>query len=85
MVSKKEFLNRIKDTDADWFDIVGNYVNLNTKIKVKCKNPECGFEKEALPKELQNSKGCPRCGKGRYWRKTSEDFLIVWKKEEIQM
>ena len=44
-------------------EVIGEYINSKTKIKVKCTKPECGYEWEGSPSSLLNGTGCPICHK----------------------
>lgn len=44
-------------------EVVGEYINLNTKIKHKCK--VCGNEWDAYPSNILNGHGCPKCGNNK--------------------
>ena len=53
------FYNRIKEKFPD-IEILGEYVNCNTKIKVRHKI--CGYIWDAPPTSLHMGHGCPKCG-----------------------
>ena len=69
----KDFLKEYRP----WIELIGEYQNLHTKVKVKCN--KCGTIFEALPSNLynkpknKNRQGCSNClhTKGR----TNEEFL----------
>ena len=44
-------------------EVIGEYINNKTKIKVKCTKPECGYEWEGSPSSFLNGTGCPICHK----------------------
>lgn len=70
-LTHEEFMERfyIKNKNAENIEILGEYVNNKTKIKVKCRID--GYEWEAIPRNLLKGIGCPKC----YGRnKTTEDF-----------
>lgn len=50
-------LNRINDR----FQVIGEYINARTKIKVICR--DCGFERNATPDSLLRGLRCPQCDK----------------------
>ena len=70
-LTHEEFMERfyIKNENAENIEILGEYVNNKTKIKVRCRID--GYEWEVKPSHLLNGTGCPKC----YGRnKTTEDF-----------
>lgn len=56
--TKEKFISLIKDKVPN-VDIIGDYLNRDTKILVRCKKD--GYEWLANPKNLQNGEGCPLC------------------------
>lgn len=53
----------------DKVDVIGEYNNKITKVKVRCK--KCNYEWYVLPNSILNNGGCPKCvGKN----KTTEEF-----------
>ena len=54
----KEFIKEIKKINDD-IEILGEYVNSQTKIKVRCKKD--GHEWKATPNNLLSGYGCPKC------------------------
>lgn len=54
-----EFKNKIYDLVKDRYLLIGEYVNANTKIKLR-HNP-CGTEYEVLPFNFLNGTRCPKC------------------------
>ena len=42
-------------------EIIGDYKNNSTKVKVRCKR--CFYEWEVRPYSLLAGRGCPRCGR----------------------
>lgn len=57
-------------------EILSVYINAKTKVKCKCKID--GYEWEAVPNNLLNNKGCPKCSKLKksiHKRKDSKYFI----------
>ena len=77
-LTHEEFMERfyIKNKNADNIEILGEYVNAQTKIKCKCKID--GYEWEARPSNLLEGYGCPKCA-GNI-NKTTEEFKQEMKK-----
>ena len=73
-LTHKEFINRIKNINND-IEILEEYVNAITKIKVRCKID--GHEWEVRPNDLLRGIGCPKCSGNA--NKTTEEF-----KQEIK-
>ena len=48
--SHDDFLNDVKDVLNPNVEIVGKYVNMNTKIKCRCK--DCGYVWDVMPYSL---------------------------------
>ena len=69
-LTHEEFINRIKNINND-IEILGEYVNSQTKIKCKCKID--GHKWEIRPNDLLNNHGCPKCA-GNI-KKTTEEFI----------
>lgn len=62
-------------------EIVGNYKNNSTKVKVRCKL--CSCEWDVLPYGLLAGNGCPKCGRQSQAdkrRKSNEQFLSELKR-----
>ena len=58
-------------------EVIGEYVNSHTKIKVKCTNPKCNCEFEITPNSIISKKaGCPICS-GRKVVKGINDLLTI--------
>jgi predicted nucleic acid-binding Zn-ribbon protein len=55
-----EFIKELAKVN-DRFQVIGEYVNAKTKIKVVCK--DCGFERTAVPYSLLKGLRCPNCDK----------------------
>lgn len=68
-LTHEEFVDRIRDINSD-IKIIGEYINVHTKIKCRCKIDR--YEWETRPDNLLNGKGCPKCA-GMY--KTTEEFI----------
>ena len=66
----EEFRNELKEVNSD-IEVLGEYVNAKTKIKCKCK--KCEHEWKAIPNNLLNSQGCPKCG--GTMKLTHEEFV----------
>ena len=65
-MSQEEFADRLKEYSKDKVDLVSDYVNKRTHVRIKCK--KCGYEWEISPSSLCPSscketsfKGCPEC------------------------
>ena len=54
----EEFINELKEINND-IEILGEYIDTNTKIKCKCKIDNHIWY--ALPNNLLNGTGCPKC------------------------
>ena len=68
-LTHKEFINRIKDINND-IEILGEYINSRTKIKVRCKiDNNIWF---ALPTNLLREMGCPKCNASKGEKRISE-------------
>ena len=66
----KDFIKEIKKINDD-IEILGEYVNSQTKIKVRCKKDD--YEWEMRPNDLLNNHGCPKCyGNNKL---THEEFI----------
>ena len=69
------FTERLQKINPD-IEVLGDYVNSTTKIKVKSRS--CGHTWETRPGELLHGRGCPQCARERAQakhRKTQEDFI----------
>jgi len=74
-----EFVKEIFEISGDEYTVLGEYINANTKIKMR--HNKCGHEWEILPSSLIRGIGCPICGHrkaGIVKRKGIEKF-----KEEV--
>ena len=70
-LTHEEFINRMNKINTD-IEIVGEYVNSQTKIKCKCKIDR--YEWETTPNNLLNGHGCPKC-KSNKIKKTHKEFV----------
>ena len=77
-LTHEEFMERfyIKNENAENIEILGEYVNNRTKVKVRCKKD--GYEWEVRPKELLRGNGCPKCS--NHIQLTHEEFIDRMKK-----
>lgn len=57
-LTHKEFITKVKQVNPN-IEVLCTYVNSRTKIKCKC--AVCEHEWEALPQNLLNGSGCPKC------------------------
>ena len=67
----EEFINELKQINDD-IEVLGEYINDKTKIKVRCKKD--GHEWKATPNNLLSGYGCPKCS-GNIRNKTTEEFI----------
>ena len=58
-LTHEEFLNKLQQINSN-IEILGTYVNSQTKILCKCKKD--GYEWKTKPTVLLQGKGCPKCG-----------------------
>jgi len=65
----EEFILEVKKSNAR-IEVLGEYVNWNTKIKTRCLS--CGYVWLAYPGSLGKGHGCPKCAKNM--RKTTSEF-----------
>ena len=65
------FINELKEINKN-IEVLGEYINDKTKIKVKCKKD--GHEWETTPNNLLHGYGCPKCS-GNIRNKTTEYFI----------
>ena len=74
-LTHEEFIDRMKKANNN-IEILGEYINIDTKIKCRCKID--GYEWETIPYSLLNNIGCPKCsGKAT---KTTKEFIKEIKK-----
>lgn len=81
--SNDKFKEQFITNYGDRYELLTNYINANTKVKVRCK--ECNNEWESKPYHLSHTKcECPKCSHikiGLEQRKTHEQFIWdVYKK-----
>lgn len=57
--SEKQFKKEVFNLLGDEYEILGNYINDSTKIKMK--HIKCGKEYNSIPSNILRGKGCPRC------------------------
>lgn len=69
-----EFKSKLYKINKD-VEVIGEYINAITKIKMKCK--KCNKTFEMTPNCLLNGQSCPRC-QHRSYKKTTDEF-----KEEV--
>ena len=77
-LTHEEFMEKFKKQNkhAKNIEILGTYINNETKIGCKCK--VCEHEWKSTPKNLLRGAGCPKCGKKRMGQKktkTHEQFI----------
>lgn len=72
-LTHNEFIEKFmkQNSNAENIEILGEYVNNQTKIKCKCKI--CNYEWEARPSKLLMGRGCHNCNMNK--RKTHEQFI----------
>ena len=63
------FVSELKIKGNADVELIGQYVNSNTKIDCRCK--KCGYQWQSLPYNLIRGQGCPKCAKNRTMTKTS--------------
>lgn len=71
-ISEKEVLSRIYKVNPN-IKILSNYVNYTTKLQCSCK--KCGFLWYALPGNLYQGTGCPKCNMSK-GEKIIERYLL---------
>ena len=67
-VTTEDFKKRLSEINKD-IAVIGEYINANIRIKVKCK--KCGYDWNAIPASLLAGDGCRRCGT----KKAHEKFI----------
>lgn len=85
-ISKKEFLDRLQAVHGEDYEVIGPYINMSTKIRVR--HMPCGTEFETYPNQLSAVRGsgcgCPVCERQKHserMRKPSEQFSMeVWER-----
>lgn len=75
--NKQKFVEEFTINYGDKYELLSEYINAKTKIKLKCK--ECGYIWDVRPTHLTYSKsGCPICANkdnGLKQRKTHDEFV----------
>lgn len=71
-LTHKEFLNKFyeKNEHAQDIEILEDYINSATKMKVKCK--KCGYEWAVKPNDLLQGHGCLQCAHKRITQKRTK-------------
>lgn len=64
----EQFVDQLHKIDSS-IEVLGKYINTDTKIEVKCKN--CGKTWHSTPNNLLDGHGCARCA----GRKSQQEFL----------
>lgn len=72
VITEEEVLQRIYSNNPN-IEIMSNYINYTTKLQCRCK--KCEFLWEALPGNLYQGTGCPRCNMSKGERKI-EKYLL---------
>lgn len=67
----EQFLSQVEYNFGGSLEVLTNYKNAKTKVKVRCKMHNHMFD--ATPNDLCQGHGCPKCG-GSY-KKSHEDFV----------
>ena len=70
-LTHEEFMERfyIKNENAENIEILGEYINIDTKIKCRCKID--GYKWETIPYSLLNSVSSE-------WVRVSNDYISDW-------
>ena len=66
----EDFIGELKEVNSD-IEVLGEYVNAKTKIKIRCKKD--GYEFKMIPNDLLRGHGCPKCAGNA--SKTTEEFI----------
>jgi len=67
--TQNQFIEDIKKIYDNDYEVLGKYINNETKIKVKHK---CGYIYNTTPTNILQGYGCPKCAKNI--KRTTEDF-----------
>ncbi|MBQ8997071.1 MAG: DUF2726 domain-containing protein [Clostridium sp.] len=70
-----EFKEKVYSMYENEYDIIGEYINNSTKIKMK--HNKCGNEYKVTPQDFLSGRRCPECAKkirAKKQRKTTEEF-----------
>lgn len=78
----EQFKIEIKNKFPGKFEILGQYINACTKIRLRCK--KCNHEWEALPKNLLHEHGCPKCA-AKKPKKTHKEFMDRFNNPKIEI
>lgn len=70
-MTNEDFLIKLKEKVGDEYTVLGEYVNVRTKILMK--HNICGFQYEVRPNDFQQGKRCAKCAGNL--AKTHESFL----------
>lgn len=57
--TKEEFVKKVDDILGEDYKVIGDYVNIRTKIKMK--HNKCGYIYEQLPSSILKGSKCPKC------------------------
>lgn len=60
-LSTAQFKTKLRETQADRFTLLSEYINQKTKVKVRCNN--CGYEWTSYPSSILRMH-CPNCRQG---------------------
>ncbi|XZH34353.1 zinc-ribbon domain-containing protein (plasmid) [Clostridium perfringens] len=75
----EEFIQEVRDKYGDEYTVLGEYINSQTKIKVRHNSSKCNnYEWEITPNRFLRGQGCPICGKIKSIKnrtKNHEDFV----------
>ena len=58
-ITKQEFLTRIQSAHGEEYSLIGEYVNMSTKLQMR--HNKCGYEWLVYPYSLSTGTGCPKC------------------------
>ncbi|WP_283695656.1 zinc-ribbon domain-containing protein [Clostridium perfringens] len=76
----EEFVKEVQEKYGNEYEILGEYVNVRTKIKVKHNCEKCNNHKwEITPHNLLKGRGCPKC-KGGIKKKNKEFIKEIYNK-----
>lgn len=67
----EDYIREVEEVHNGNIEVVGEYIDSNTKIKHGCKT--CNCEWETVPRSIIKGHGCRKCGGST--RKTHEDYL----------
>lgn len=57
----EQFKKELEEHLGNSVEVIGEYINSKTPIKVRCTNPDCNHEWENTPYLLLTGQGCPKC------------------------